>query len=218
MLVLLVAPNIFAQKTDNIAISKDGSVEIIIPTGWESGATEDADIVQLRHSSGLAFVSARIDDMSDIEGWNLEKYTAIAMGQLAEAASNPSIVYPKKISLSGNSAIQFEISGIVDSMNISYVVTLIKKEDIYIKIIAWSAKSKFPEYGKIFREELPKFVSPSSLSSKIKEAISLGISLGYDSDEVVESLKNNFADTLNFLRAKAKQEGYTNKNLTKGKL
>jgi hypothetical protein len=138
--------------------------------------------------------------MSDREGWNLEKYALVAMGKLAEDLGSLTVIYPKTIYVSGKSALQFELSGIGNGISCSYVITLIKQGNIYLKLITWATKSKFNNYSNAFRADFPKLIKPSSLEERITEAFLLGKKLGYDKSEIADALKKSIDDTLNFLR------------------
>ena len=71
---------------------------------------------------------------------------------MASGIQNAELSEPKEITINGQKALQFKLTGELDKIKVAYLTTVIESEDNFHQIISWTLQSKYDEYQKIYEE------------------------------------------------------------------
>ena len=130
--------------SSHLLLSTDGHSQITIPPSWRSmpelggeGVVRAGDV--LADEFLLVITETKVDFAAQVD---LAKYGEIVIGAMEKTLMNPTVGPPIGLTIGGRPALQYELHGTVDLINIGYLVTVIDGVTHYHQVLAWTSKSK----------------------------------------------------------------------------
>ncbi len=144
------------KQAGTILKSIDGQSQIILLKGWkEYRKLNDAAELQAANLGKNLYIVILSENKDDFDRITLKQHSALTRDSLLKSLTSPEVIGPKKLSIHGDTAIQFEIRGQLDNTKISYLHTTVETAKNFHQILAWTSKSGFEKN----REELQQVVN-----------------------------------------------------------
>ncbi len=144
------------KQTPTILKSIDGQSQIVLPSGWkEYRKLNDAAELQAANLGKNLYILVLTESKDDFDQITLKQHSALTRNSLLKSLTAPEVTGPKKLTVSGYAAIQFEIRGQLDSTKICYLHTTVETAQNFHQILAWTSKSGFEKN----KEELQQVVN-----------------------------------------------------------
>lgn len=97
------------------------------------------------------------DAKADLKNLNLEDHAKLTRGFIEKAIKVSSISEGKSLQINGKPAIQYEIKGEVNGMNIVYLHTTVETDNYFHQILAWTLPSQFVRNEPILEAAIESF-------------------------------------------------------------
>ena len=149
------------EAPDKKIRARDGNSEVSVPDAWRelSNLNDEAKLEAGNPTLEeylIVLTEAKTDFAIPI---TLERYAEINLGTLRRVVQGATVSSPTKLTVDGRNAVQYEVRGTVDLLNIVYLVTYVDGRKHVHQIVAWtlgskysSNKSRFEQVAKSFRE------------------------------------------------------------------
>ncbi|ANS75528.1 hypothetical protein AWM70_13735 [Paenibacillus yonginensis] len=141
-----VLPVLGSAASDiSLVTSSDHHASITIPEGWskDSGLASGADI-QASHPSTEDYIVVLREDRSGFSpNTTINDYSKLVSSNMKEAIQNAKQEIPEQITIGGLTALQYVITGEVDKVKISYLVTIIASKDHFTQVLMWTRSDLF---------------------------------------------------------------------------
>lgn len=159
--LLLVVPILFwqidASAKDKKVASTDNLFTMKIPENWPTGLDLHGSAnFQAKSASGEFFLIAITESKGNFAG-GLEDVTAITTKNMLDKLTDAEISQPKQIKLDGRPALQYEITGTISNVNITYIQTTIAGDSYFYQILGWATRSQISKYRKGLERILKSF-------------------------------------------------------------
>ncbi len=147
----------FAGCADNVNIltSKDNRVLVALPNGWEATLIPDAPsrAIQARSPDKAALVIVISEAKEDHKFKSLKEYADATMKIAHENKDLKDQVekQPKKLTINGSDAIQYELSATEDGLIVRYLRTFIETDTRWNHVDAFTTPSHWDESQDDFR-------------------------------------------------------------------
>ncbi|MGM9973779.1 MAG: hypothetical protein ACI33K_07050 [Clostridiaceae bacterium] len=133
--------------------SVDNVIELTAPEHWEKidnlNSSANLQIGNLEKEQYTITISELASDFSDSFG--LQEYYDAIIPPMQQSITNAEVSDIDNITIDGNDAIQFHLSGEVENIKITYLITVVKSEDYFHQIISWTLKSMYQEYEDLYK-------------------------------------------------------------------
>ncbi|MBA4148150.1 MAG: hypothetical protein H0X66_08540 [Verrucomicrobia bacterium] len=169
VLAAIFIPNIVREVSKpKVVVSSDEQFSLTVPRLW----TELKELHQegeLRYGNKYAetYVIVLTDAKEDLdEDLTLESHSDLTREGIVSSLAKASVSKPTRLTINGDDAIQYEISGSADNINIVYFHTTVEDEDHFHQILTWTLKSRFSKN----KDEMRKVVSSFKANAPKKQA------------------------------------------------
>ncbi|WP_426347977.1 hypothetical protein ACPWSR_09395 [Alloiococcus sp. CFN-8] len=133
--------------------SDDDVIEVTVPEDWEEidnlNSSANLQIGNLQKEQYTIAISELASDFSDSFG--LQEYYDAIIPPMQQNITNAEVSDIENVKIDGNDAIQFHLTGEVDNIKITYLITVIKSQDYFHQIISWTLKSMYTEYEDLYK-------------------------------------------------------------------
>lgn len=151
----------YASGGGREVVSSDKKARLRVPKDWsELKDLNDAAKLQAGNRSKEQFVIVLSESKADFDDMTLQKHHQFTRDAMIQKMKNASAGETLEITVNGQPALQDEISGTQDGMNIVFLHTTVEEGDNFHQILAWTSKSrwgdqkaKLHEITKSFRGE-----------------------------------------------------------------
>jgi hypothetical protein len=162
------------QDAGEVLIGSDGQSQITLLNGWtEDRKLHESAEIQASKRGSEEYIIVLSESKADFQNLTLEQHSEITRGLLVESLTEPEITGPTDVTdVGGNPAIQYEIQGTIEEINVAYLHTTVETPTRYHQILTWTLPSSFernqPELQQViqsFREvpsEVPSPAEPES--------------------------------------------------------
>lgn len=125
--------------------SSDGHSEIAIPPSWrELRELNEEATIQVGDPTGDEYVMVLSETKEDFAaGMTLERFAEINLGHMKQTLTDETVSPSRAVTIQGRPALQFEVRGTIDMLNVVYLVTYVEGIKLYHQVICWTRKSKF---------------------------------------------------------------------------
>jgi hypothetical protein len=136
-----------AQPEGTPLVGSDGKTEIFLPDGWvEDNTLHDDAEIQAAKASDEMYILVLSENKADFQGLTLAKHSEITRGILTGNLTNPQVSEPTAVtSVGGNPAVQYEIRGTINNINVIYLHTTVETANSYHQLLAWTLPSNFEQ-------------------------------------------------------------------------
>lgn len=135
-------------STPQVLTSTDGRFQLTVPGDWlkETELNERADLQAANRvrETYAAVISESKQDFT--EEMTLERFTSVTRNAILAGVHSAQSAEPTPTSINGNPALQYEIRGAVEGVNIVYIITTVETSEHYHQILTWTLPSRFDQY------------------------------------------------------------------------
>ena len=123
--------------------SKDGRVAITLPEGWEDAAELPNKVAQIKAKNIAisAFAVVLSEPRDDFVDMTLERYAQIVLDEGKERLRDRHVSEPKKLTVNGYPALQYDITASTDTVKLVFVRTIIESPTRYNEVVTWTTPS-----------------------------------------------------------------------------
>jgi hypothetical protein len=150
-----------------VLTSPDGKFQLTLPSGWEerpalhAGASIKAANV-LQEAYVIVMTDSKIDLADDM---TLDKFTDITRRKMLTKVTEGDSTPPVPVTINGNPGLQYALTGVVDIMKISYLITTVETTEHYHQIITWTLRSRADQNHSILQKVTESFRSTDAASA-----------------------------------------------------
>ncbi|MBK6513313.1 MAG: hypothetical protein IPG04_04115 [Polyangiaceae bacterium] len=152
----LVAVGVYAAKKEasagpsELVTASDGKTEIKVPPRWSTMTQlNDEANLQVGNAASEEYLVVISESKQDFAPEvDLKKYSDGCLELMRGRIKNVSVSSPKNVTIGGRPAVQYELTGSVDLINIGYLVTFVDGQKGYHQVIAWTMKSMLSDKKK----------------------------------------------------------------------
>jgi len=149
--------------------SQNGSIQIKLPKGWkEDKELHDEAELQASNRAGEKYVIDLTDNKEDFEKMSLAEHSEITRGSILEVLTSPQVTGPVELTINGSPAIQYEIRGGTENINVVYLHTTVETPSMFYQVLAWTLKSRFEKNKSELQEVTNSFQESAGPSTKEK--------------------------------------------------
>jgi hypothetical protein len=138
--------------------SDDGKIQVVVPKNWkvENDLNDSADL-QVANTSEENYLIVLSDLKSELGDFTIEKHAELTRGFIEDGITVNSISDGTKLTINSKPAIQYEIRGVVNEIDVVYLHTTIETQDYFHQLIAWTLPSEFSTNGPILQSVINSF-------------------------------------------------------------
>jgi len=148
-----------ALTNPTVVTSADGKFQLTVPAGW-SKTTElnDKGDIQAANKLEELYVVVLIEAQEDFStNITLDDFTDITRKSLMSNYQSPQATSLESISINGNEARQYELSGTTATTAVVLLVTTVKTSSHYHQILAWTLRSKMHQNRDTLKQVVATF-------------------------------------------------------------
>ncbi|AWB45751.1 hypothetical protein DCC85_17185 [Paenibacillus sp. CAA11] len=126
-------------KTQTLKNSDD-SIEVKVPSNWSTGLnlSPDADIQAAAPASEDYIVVLRESKTDFPDNVTLNDYYKVILDNMKGSMTNPEQTEPKQVTINGLKGMQYELTGEVDKIKISYLITILESDKNFTQVLLWT--------------------------------------------------------------------------------
>jgi hypothetical protein len=144
----------------NEVVSSDGVSRVTVPKDWsELKDLNDAAELQAGNRSKEQYVMVLSESKSDFDGMTLSQHHQLTRNAMLRKMTDPKASEPVEGTINGHNALQDEIGGTQDGVNIVFLHTTVEGDEKFHQILAWTSKSRWDEQKEKLREVTRTFRS-----------------------------------------------------------
>ncbi|MGQ0680046.1 MAG: hypothetical protein ACT4OM_10420 [Actinomycetota bacterium] len=134
------------DQEEKTLISANGAFEMNIPGSWRQVSNlNDVAVLQAANRSDEAYAVFIVDPKAPFEGTPLASFAATEVERLQESLDEPRVGQPETLSVGGSSAVQYQVDGKADGVDVIYLYTFVETDDNFLKVAAWSLQDRFED-------------------------------------------------------------------------
>ncbi|MGD1904889.1 MAG: hypothetical protein ACFB0C_02710 [Leptolyngbyaceae cyanobacterium] len=147
-----------AEPEGTIVTSTNGTVQLTVPDDWqETDELNDVAILQAANPVDEKYVIVIDDTKEDFADATLEQYAEITSEMFLDILTDPNVSEPVSLTINGNSALQQQVEGSIDNINVIYLQTNVETDTHFYQVLTWTLKSRFDEHESIFKAVTESF-------------------------------------------------------------
>ncbi len=157
-----------SNKPPKVINSSDGMSQISIPDNWivEKELKADAEL-QASNRADEMYVIVLSESKSDFAAnVTLDNHAELTRGIVLGNLKSPQSTTPVKMTINGRQAVQNEIRGTMDNVNLVYLHTTVETPKYFHQIVAWTLPSRFDKNRATLQEVIQSFKETSSSSGR----------------------------------------------------
>jgi hypothetical protein len=132
--------------------STDGALQFQVPDAWEASELNPEAAVQARDPDTEAYGMVIEDPRKPLKDYTLERFADVQMEQLVTRLGLASLSAPKKVQVDGKEAIQYQLKGFFDQIEVVYLFTFAETPDRFLKVVTWSLASEFEDNQEVLEQ------------------------------------------------------------------
>ena len=158
LLVLLAA----CSKPPYVVRSTDGGFQVTVPGHWKPRADLHASAeIKMCNPFREQYLIALIVTKFETGRMTIQQHSDATRASIRAAASNFSETGPVALTINGYQAVQYEMRGRVNNIDVVYIHTTIETENHFSQLLAWSLGSKWSANEAVLREVVTSFKKTS---------------------------------------------------------
>ncbi len=132
-----------SQNVEITAKTSDGRAQLTFPKGWVTyGDLNGASILSYTNNQSV-FIVFRENKGVLSDDATIEDYCSLITKNMVSNVSNPVTTEPVSLKINNYSALQFNILGEVQKINLNYFCTIIETNDSYYQLIAYTTQDVY---------------------------------------------------------------------------
>lgn len=132
-----------ATLPKNTVTSTDGHSQVAIPSSWnaQDDLNDKADL-QVANQALEQYLIVLTESKADLVDTDLQAYSDLVRDGIAGAVTDATISDPRRLTINGMPAIQYEVSGTVDKLRVVYWLTAVEGRDHFHQVLGWTLGSQ----------------------------------------------------------------------------
>jgi hypothetical protein len=148
ILLPLTTSGCFAQESNPAATTTinatDNSSQVSVPNGWKSDPQlHDTAQLQVSNRASEEYLIVLSESKEDFQNMTLEKHSETTRATFLKSLTGPTVSEPATLTINGLPAVQYEIHGSINNLNVIYLHTTIESAKNFHQLIAWTLRSRF---------------------------------------------------------------------------
>lgn len=142
--------------------STNGAVQITVPDDWDAMTDlNDVAIIQAANLAKEQYIIVIDDSKEDFAEPDLAQYSDITAQLIIEGLNGAEAGTPISSTINGNAALQKEIKGSIDNINVVYIHTSVETPSHFYQVLTWTLKSQFDKNRSVLQEVTNSFKEAS---------------------------------------------------------
>ncbi|HKY63611.1 MAG TPA: hypothetical protein VJR29_09345 [bacterium] len=139
-------------------VSADGHFEITVPGGWkEEKSLNDSADLQASHRPSEMYIVVLSEPKADLDEMTLEGHSKLTRQALIDGVKKPQLSPAFAMKVGDMAALQYEIRGSMDGVNIVYLHTTAESPNYFHQILAWTVPSRFEKNKETLQKVIAMF-------------------------------------------------------------
>jgi hypothetical protein len=145
--------------------STNGAIQLSVPDNWiEDRSLNDQADLQVSDRRNEMYVIVISESKEDFNNIKIESHSEFTRNALTEGLANTDTSPPTRLTISGNPALQYEIRGTTDNLNVAYLHTTVETPKKFHQVVAWTMRSRFEKNQALLQEVTQSLKEPVSAS------------------------------------------------------
>ncbi len=133
--------------------STDGALQFEVPSSWSSQTDlNQVATLQAGDPNNEAYGVVIEDPRKAFSSLDLAKFADQEMHQLVTRVGLADLTGPKKVTVNGKEAVQYQLKGFANSVEVVYLYTFVETPDRFLKVVTWSLASNFEKNQKVLEQ------------------------------------------------------------------
>lgn len=133
--------------------SADGALQLRVPSSWsEQTDLNPAAALQAADLDDEAYAVLIEDPREPFKSMDLGKFADTEMQKLVNRVGLANLTGPKLVEVDGNQAVQYQIKGFHNEVEVVYLYTFVETPDRFLKVVTWSLAGKFDANRPVLEE------------------------------------------------------------------
>lgn len=127
--------------------SEDNKFQVSASNSWkdaEGRLNPEADL-QIYNPKNEKYFIALLESKEDFTDFSLQEYFDVVTEPFLSLLESLNQGDVKEVTINGNKALQYTLEGVLDNLNVVYLVTVIETPTHYGQLMAWTTKSNWDE-------------------------------------------------------------------------
>lgn len=145
-------------QTTKVITSTDGHSQVNVPNSWKT--TDELNAKATLQASDVPnhlYLIVLTDEKGNYRKMDLETHSNQTLSALTNAVTDMSKVGPTNLTINGNPALQYEVRGEINNVNIVYLHTTVETDEHFQQIIAWTVQSEYDKQKDTLQDIIQSF-------------------------------------------------------------
>jgi hypothetical protein len=127
-----------------VITATDNSSQVTVPETWKvDNELHDTAELQASNRAGEEYLIVLSESKEDFQNMTLEKHSETTRTTFLKSLTEPTVSEPTTLTINGLPALQYEIHGSINNLNVIYLHTTIESPKNFHQLIAWTLRSRF---------------------------------------------------------------------------
>lgn len=142
----------------SVVTATDGQSQLTVPDSWKV-RTDLNDVAEIQVANLIQeqYMIVLTENKADFDDVDLDQYADLTLEIALETIVVDEIPAAKSVTINGKRAIQYELHGTVDNMNVVYWITNVEGSHNYYQLLAWTLASKAEQNAPILHQVMHTF-------------------------------------------------------------
>lgn len=150
--------------------STDGALQFQVPENWAASELNPVAAVQAGDPDTEAYGMVIEDPRKPLKDYTLERFADVQMQQLVTGLGLASLSAPRQVQVDGKEAVQYQLKGFFDQIEVVYLYTFVETPDRFLKVVTWSLASEFDDNKEVLEQVATSVRELKGLPSPTPEA------------------------------------------------
>lgn len=124
--------------------SSDGALQFQVPSSWSARTDlNDSAALQAGDPEAEAYAVVIEDPRAPFQAFDLGRFADTQMQELVGAVELANLAEPRLVPVGDREAIQYQLTGVLNGVEVAYLYTFIETPDRFLRVVAWSLASNF---------------------------------------------------------------------------
>lgn len=147
-----------ATTGDQPVVITSGKIQITAPAGWKIATDlNDAADLQAVDVKNKLYLIVLTDNKIDYSDMTLGKHSKTTLDILIKPLTSMTMGGPTNLRVNGNPALQYEVRGTIQGINVVYLHTTVETPAHFQQIVAWMAVSGYESNKVVFQRVIRSF-------------------------------------------------------------
>ena len=133
-----------SQELGKRLVSEDEAFEMRVPQSWSQQRNlNDVAVLQAANLEQEAYALVIVDPKQPFAETTLGEFADGQVQKFLESVTNSKLSGPDLVIVNGEEALQYEIEGEADTVDVVYLYTFMETPDRFLKVVTWSLADNY---------------------------------------------------------------------------